>query len=195
MIHMVSTVNLTPTSYVVLGLVASEGPATPYELKSFVARSIGNFWSFPHAQLYSEPARLAAAGLLAEEREIGGRRRRRFSITDEGLDALRQWLSDPTVDSSEMRDPGLLKLFFARLGNPGHVKALAAEQERAHHLQLLRYQQTDVQLAQRNVDGHIRATLRMGMRFEEAFVEFWQEIGASPERGSDPFDHPATSPG
>src|SRR4029079_5842767 len=40
----VAEVALTPTSYVVLGLVGARGPLTPYEMKQFVARSIGYFW-------------------------------------------------------------------------------------------------------------------------------------------------------
>ncbi len=176
MIHTVSMVNLSPTSYVVLGLVASRGPATPYELKAFVAKSVGNFWSFPHAQLYSEPARLAAAGLLTEERETEGRRRRRFSVTANGLAVLRRWLSDPAVDSAEMRDPGLLKLFFAGLGRPGDVDALAAEQELFHQRRLVGYQQQDAHLAQKGSDKYARATLQMGLRFEQTAVEFWRQV-------------------
>ncbi len=64
-----STVRLTPTSYVVLGLVEQLGTATPYDLKRAALAGVGHFWSLPHTQLYSEPARLAAAGYLDEERE------------------------------------------------------------------------------------------------------------------------------
>ena len=45
---------MTPTSYLVLGLLA-DGPATSYQLKQRVAMSIGNFWEFAHSQLYDEP--------------------------------------------------------------------------------------------------------------------------------------------
>src|SRR5438132_12953587 len=92
----VSTGSLSPVSYLVLGLVAKRGSATPYELKADVAKSIGYFWSFPHSQLYAEPARLARAGLLAEEREQGGRRRRTYSATHAGREALAAWLAEPT---------------------------------------------------------------------------------------------------
>ena len=43
--------SLTPTSFIVLGLVERSAGATPYELKQMVAASIGNFWSVPHSQL------------------------------------------------------------------------------------------------------------------------------------------------
>ena len=53
---------LSPISFIVLGLLERFGTSTPYELKGFVKESIGNFWTLQHAQLYSEPERLAAAG-------------------------------------------------------------------------------------------------------------------------------------
>ncbi|MDR4215877.1 PadR family transcriptional regulator, partial [Bacillus paralicheniformis] len=42
------------------------GPATSYQLKQRVARSVGNFWAFAHSQLYDEPARLVNAGLVTQ---------------------------------------------------------------------------------------------------------------------------------
>src|ERR1700693_5906021 len=86
---------LTPTSYLVLGLIAREGPSTPYDLKRHVAATIGHFWSFPHVLLYQEPPRLADLGLLTEEREQDGRRRRLFTITDTGRAVLEAWLATP----------------------------------------------------------------------------------------------------
>ena len=65
-------VRLSAVSYVVLGFVQWAGEATPYRLKQLVAVSVGNFWTLQHAQLYSEPERLAKAGYLTEERERGG---------------------------------------------------------------------------------------------------------------------------
>ena len=46
-----STERLTSTSYLVLGLLAREGPSTPYGLERHVEATIGNFWSFPHTLL------------------------------------------------------------------------------------------------------------------------------------------------
>src|SRR4051812_26742734 len=73
---------LTPTSYIVLGLLAFAGEATPYELKAGHAGSVGSFWSVPHSQLYAEPDRLAAAGLVSVRREDGGRRRKHYALPD-----------------------------------------------------------------------------------------------------------------
>ena len=75
-------IQLTQTSYVVLGLVGQAGEVTPYDLKQIVAATIGNFFSIPHSQLYAEPERLAKAGYLSERRERTGRRRKHYSLTE-----------------------------------------------------------------------------------------------------------------
>ena len=55
-------------AYVVLGLLEVNGPGTPYDLKRWVDESIGYFWSFPRAQLYVEPERLARGAPLNAQR-------------------------------------------------------------------------------------------------------------------------------
>src|SRR5207237_158749 len=131
-----STIRLGPTSYLVLGMVAVRGPSTPYELKRSVARSVGHFWPFPYAQFYAEPARLTAAGLLAESQEQTGRRRRMYTITAAGHEALRAWLREPTTELMEIRDLAELKLFFSELVGEAEIVALARSQERLYREQL-----------------------------------------------------------
>src|SRR5246127_1194511 len=106
-----SSPQLTPVSYVVLGMVA-EGATTSYDMKQKASRSVGYFWNFPHSQLYAEPAHLVELGLLDEVREAEGRRRRVYTLTRAGRAALDHWLREPTSDQSQIRDTGLLKLFF-----------------------------------------------------------------------------------
>jgi PadR family transcriptional regulator AphA len=178
--------HLTSTSYLVLGLIAREGPSTPYDLKRHVAATIGNFWSFPHALLYKEPARLVELGLLTEERETDGRRRRLFTITDRGRGAIQAWLATPAQEPAELRDAGLLQLFFADLGSTDDRRALAVAQLAVHRAALARY--ADDRRGQREFNGsngaartieHWRGvTLPMGLLYEQAAVEFWEGIAA-----------------
>jgi PadR family transcriptional regulator, regulatory protein AphA len=128
MIQSMSRPDLTPVSYVVLGLVARDGPSTPYALKAAVGRGIAHFWQFPHSQIYAETERLARLGLLAEEREQTGRRRRSYRITAEGRAALAAWLAEPTDEPLQVRSLGLLKLFFAQHAEPEDVAELARVQ-------------------------------------------------------------------
>src|SRR3990170_775120 len=99
-----SSTNLTPTSYLVLGLLAREGSSSPYDLKRRVAATLGHVWSFPHTLLYTEPSRLADLGLVTERRERHGRRRRLFTITDSGLAALRAWLARPSSEPTKLSE-------------------------------------------------------------------------------------------
>jgi len=178
---------LTPTSYLVLGLLVREGPSTPYELKRHVATTIGHFWSFPHALLYKEPARLARLGLVTEVREELGRRRRLFTITDAGEGALRAWISHPTRHQTELRDLALLQLFFADLESSAATLAIAEEQLALHQAQLSGYeadQRIEARLdggpgATRSMEHWRGVTLRMGLLFEQAAVQFWGEVAAS----------------
>lgn len=181
-----SSDQLSPTSYLVLGLLAREGPSTPYDLKRHVAATLGHFWSFPHALLYAEPPRLVALELATETREQHGRRRRIFTITDAGLDALRAWLDRPSREPTQLRDPGLLQLFFADLGSPDARHDIAREQLAIHRAKLAGYEPNEG--LERRLDGagaghrtveHWRGqTLRMGVLYERAAVDFWEGVAA-----------------
>lgn len=181
-----ASASLTPTSYLVLGLLAREGPATPYDLKRHVAATIGHFWSFPHALLYKEPARLVELGLAIEERELEGRRRRLFSITDDGRGVLREWLGRAAGRPTELRDLGLLQLFFADLGPPSVGLTIAAEQLSVHRAQLTRYEagqhaddrREGAATGSRSIERWRGVTLRMGLLYERAAVEFWSGIAS-----------------
>ncbi|WP_110888898.1 PadR family transcriptional regulator [Deinococcus yavapaiensis] len=169
---------LTAISYIVLGMLAEHGPATSYDMKRYVDTSVGYFWSFPRSQLYAEPQRLATLGLLEEQQEEGGRRRRVYHLTATGRDALRAWLATP-AGSGELRDPGLLRLFFARQGPPELTRALAAEQRELHAARLIEYQHLAASL--KGAEALQAHTLRMGLLYEEACVRFWSELETLPE--------------
>ncbi len=177
-----STERLSPTSYLVLGLLAREGPSTPYDLEQHVRATLGNFWSFPHTLLYSEPPRLAAMGLATETREELGRRRRLFAITPAGSAALSSWLERPSGATTELRDLGLLQLFFADLA-PVDARVRVAEQQLALHQAKLAAYEEDERLerqpgrsGERTIEHWRGQTLRMGLLYERAAVEFWTGV-------------------
>ena len=167
---------LTPTSYIVLGLIELSGECTPYELKQAVAWSLGNFWSIQHAQLYSEPERLTGAGLLRERREESGRRRRRYSLTKKGARALEAWRRTPTDQLSELRDPGLLKLFFG--ADPAE---LAEVQLEAHRRKLAEYEALQRFDSGEEPRGPWLA-LESGIGHEREWIGFWEGLAKRPRR-------------
>ena len=174
-----------PVSYLVLGIIALRGPSTPYQLKRFVQLSIGHFWPFPHTQLYAEPARLAEAGLLEETREETGRRRRHYTITDEGRTMLVEWLGEPTTSPMEYRDLGLLKLFFSELTSPEQIQALAAEQAEAQRRQLAEYESLHARFKDRPLYATRVLSVGLGIRLAHAAAEFWEELAEDPRAGAD----------
>jgi DNA-binding PadR family transcriptional regulator len=159
---------LTPASAIVLGLLELIGEGTPYDLKQAVGATVGNFWTFQHAQLYTETERLAAAGLLREQREEGGRRRKRYSLTAKGRAALDRWRAEPPAEIPELRDLALLKLFFG--ANP---RDLGANQVAAHEQKLREYEEirkTDVGQEPRGP----WLALEAGIEHERRSIRFWK---------------------
>jgi DNA-binding PadR family transcriptional regulator len=156
----------------VLGFLRAAGPSTPYDLKQMHAISVGHFWSIPHSQLYAEPERLAKAGLVSEEREDGGRRRRVFSITAAGEAALDAWLADPDSPAPELRDVSLIKVFF---GADPH--AVAERQVSEHEQMLATYEELHAALSQApdSPRGPI-STLDAGIRHERAMIAYWRAL-------------------
>jgi DNA-binding PadR family transcriptional regulator len=164
-------IRLTPTSYIVLGLLADAEGVTPYDLKAMVAWGIGNLWSLQHTQLYAEPERLAKAGYLTETREDGGRRRKLYNITQAGRDALSAWVSaEPGEELPEVRDIGLLKVFFG-----ADPRLFAAKQADAHRVKLREYEVLEEELTDSGLTGPLTA-LRAGLGHEREWVRYWSEL-------------------
>lgn len=172
----IGLLQLTATSYVVLGLIEAAGESTPYDLKQGVAQTIGNFWSIPHSQLYAEPKRLARGGLLAERRERGGRRRIIYRLTAEGREALTAWRREGEAAMPELRDPSLLKLFLG--AEPERVAEAQAE---AHRQRLAGYEALSAADDGSAPRGPWLA-LRAGIRHEREWVDYWETIA----RGEEP---------
>ncbi len=155
-----------------LGLLEVVQPATPYDLKRLAHHSTMKFWAVPHTQLYSECARLAKEGLLNEEREQAGRRRRIYSLTEAGRQALEAGRSEPIGAWAEPRDLGLLKLFFG-----ADPTTLAASQLPTHEKRLGSYEELCdlARLTPEAPRGPLLA-LEAGIGHEREYVRFWKRL-------------------
>ena len=121
--------DLNPTAYVILGMLRHE-PRSGYEIKSMVDRSTRFFWAASYGQIYPELRRLAHAGLVEPESQPTGRRKRTlYRLTDAGREELRRWL-DRASARLEVRDEGLLKLFFAGVAEPGKAAEIIDAKQR-----------------------------------------------------------------
>jgi PadR family transcriptional regulator, regulatory protein AphA len=162
---------LTPTSYVVLGLIEQMQPASPYDLKRAAALGVGQFWSLPHTQLYSECGRLAEAGYLSERREESGRRRRLYRLTNAGTKTLDSWREEPTSELYELRDAGLLKLYFG--ADPAK---LASDQLEAHRAKLREYEGQLEECRLLEAPAGIIHAIEAGIGHEREYVRFWSKL-------------------
>jgi DNA-binding PadR family transcriptional regulator len=172
-------------AYVVLGMVRL-GARSGYEIKQMVELSIRFFWTISQVQIYPSLERLESAGLVKGRSEPQGKRPKRvYEITTRGQEALRQWLSQPDPMPFELRDLGLVKLFFADALDRQEAIALliavkARSQERVAMLRAIE-SATDVAGTEENV--YPLLTLQMGIRFHQAMIdvcsEFEQEICGS----------------
>lgn len=165
---------LNATSYVVLGML-SHSPATSYDLKRWVANTVGNFWAFAHSQLYDEPARLVADGLVSETVQEGGRRKRTYEILPEGRAALRDWLAGTTTEQTEVRDLGLLKLYFANFGDRADLLNLARDRHESHRSRADSYAEQREELVDR-ADRWQLKTIELGIRYERCVEQFWADF-------------------
>jgi PadR family transcriptional regulator AphA len=118
----VSTIELTTTSYAILGLLGIQ-PWTTYELAQQMERSLKHFWPRAQSRIYEEPKRLAALGLVKATREHVGRRpRTTYAITAKGRRVLRDWLAEPGSGPT-LELEALLKVFYGEQATKRDVLA------------------------------------------------------------------------
>ena len=108
---------LSATAYVILGMVSRE-PRSGYEIKAAVDNTTRFFWAASYGQIYPELKRLSEAGLVEGiDASRGDRKRTVYAITADGEAELKDWLRKPP-ETAEMREEGLLKLFFSGVLKP-----------------------------------------------------------------------------
>jgi DNA-binding PadR family transcriptional regulator len=108
-------VGFSNVAYVILGFLDAEdaAPLSGYDIKQLVDRSVRLFFAASYGQIYPELKRLAAEGMIEQaDSASGGRARTTFRITAQGRELLREWLLEPE-NRVEMRDQGLLRIFFS----------------------------------------------------------------------------------
>jgi DNA-binding PadR family transcriptional regulator len=117
---------LSATGKVILGMLAGR-PRSGYEIKQLVDNSARFFWAASYGQIYPELKKLEKAGLITGgDSSTGARQRTTFELTAEGRRAAREWIDRPP-EVLEMRDEGLLKLFFAGAIDPKRAAEVARE--------------------------------------------------------------------
>lgn len=169
---------LSAPTYVVLGMVRL-GARSGYEIKQAVELSIRFFWTISQAQIYPSLELLERAGLVRGHSEPRGRRPRRvYEITADGDNALRDWLRREEPIPFELRDVGLVKLFFADALDRVEALVLLASVKKRSEERVKTLQAIEPAGEQIEHEGNVHPllTLRMGIAFHQAIVDVCEEF-------------------
>jgi PadR family transcriptional regulator, regulatory protein AphA len=168
-----ATGELSPTAKVILGMLRMR-PRSGYEIKSFVDKSTAFFYAAGYGSIYPELKRLREAGLVeGHDDPTGDRRRVVYGLTETGEAALDAWLeTNPGI--CELRDEGLLQVFFAE--RPPQAAELLERKAAEHAKQLERLHEIEPLAASASNPGPM-LTLRYGLGLHE-FARDWCEAEA-----------------
>lgn len=165
---------LSATAYVILGMVSRE-PRSGYEIKAAVDNTTRFFWAASYGQIYPELKRLSEVGLVEGiDASRGDRKRTVYAITADGEAELKDWLRKPP-ETAEMREEGLLKLFFSGALKPAEaVETLRSMRrmrlELSKRLRSLEPEKTELK------DPYPLMVLRAGIEFNEWFAEWCERM-------------------
>jgi DNA-binding PadR family transcriptional regulator len=169
-----STLHLRPAAYVVLGMI-SLGRRSGYEIKQAVEHSIRFFWTISQAQIYPALEDLERERLIRGKDDPRGRRPRRvYTLTRRGQQVFEDWLTRDEDLPFELRDVGLLKVFFADLLGRDAALALLStvrrrSEERVAQLDAIRPAAASV--AEYEGYSYPLITLRLGVAYHRAMAE------------------------
>jgi DNA-binding PadR family transcriptional regulator len=176
-----------------LGLLARES-LTGYELAGRMQAPVGFFWEARHSQIYPELARLEEQGLVTYRvvEQQGRPDKKVYSITDTGLAALGEWVTEPQ-GSRPARDELVLKAYSLWLADLGGALELFREQEQRHKERLLRYEEIGACMKKEwardlaRIDSpHFAsyAALQRGISYERGYVDWCRWVAERLEKGA-----------
>ena len=145
-----------------------EGEASGYDLAKGFEASVANFWMATPQQLYRELERMESEGLV-RARVVQQERRpnkRLFSLTEAGLEVLRDYVGEAPAKPPALRDELMVKVQCVDIGDVGEfeaVRASVAERFERATAKLARYRRMqDRMLDGRTEDEYLATAERVG---------------------------------
>jgi DNA-binding PadR family transcriptional regulator len=136
-------------SFGLLSLLATHN-YTGYDLML----KIQPFWQAKHSQIYPLLAKLEKEGLVQFEQVLQTDKpdKKIYSITDKGLEELKEWMTGPTSEPVT-RDEMKLKAYCISIVDDAVIKTLFTEREWMYSEKLKKYQKHLDELQQKASDG------------------------------------------
>ncbi len=182
-----------PVTYGILGLLAFWGPLSGYDLKRLFDHTLAPMWGAAQSQIYKELRRMKELGWVDMEREEQESRpdRKIYSITDQGLSALRKWQAQPP-EVFQIRDELLLKVLFGTFASPDDLAENLRMSIANHEMRLLAYRQNALFLPARGAfrhgnkrpnpygaesqeDPYFSLVVRFAIEFEKTYIQWLYE--------------------
>ncbi|MBI9049197.1 MAG: PadR family transcriptional regulator [Anaerolineaceae bacterium] len=99
--------------HTILGFLHNS-PKTGYDLQRKVEKTIQHFWPSTQSQIYRTLKDLEQMGMISSSVEIQSAKpnKKIYTITEDGVDELQQWLSNP-IPVQTHRNQSLVQIFFS----------------------------------------------------------------------------------
>lgn len=114
------------TGYAILGLLTFGDELTGYEVKQRADITLRFYWVSPAmSQIYTELRRLTERGLVrADARPDGGREVTTYAITEDGQQALREWMEGTPAGFPVLKHTVLLRLLIGHATQPDQTRRM-----------------------------------------------------------------------
>ncbi len=172
------TVTLSTTELSVLGLLATFGEHSGYDLKKRAAAGVGYVWTAAKSHIYAVLPRLVESGYATSRLVEQSSRpdKQVYRISARGEESFRAWLEEPVEERPDGRSTFLLKIFF---GSHMSRETLVAHIERKRewaeaYLDEFRAIEEQIRDEESSYFGYV--TLRWGLAHAEAWIGWADEI-------------------
>lgn len=170
-----SSDGLSLFSYVVL-LLVGRGGAGPHDLVR-MARQGRVYGEWAESQWYAEPKRLERLGYLSSSKEPGRTRSRtHYMLTDEGVAALRAWMSEPSAFSRLQLEPTWRLLAADLVGERAALASLSGLRAEIDDLRARLDTADEVAATIPHREKYLRLNHRLARKIVDAHAEWLDEV-------------------
>ncbi|ARN73398.1 PadR family transcriptional regulator [Oceanicoccus sagamiensis] len=160
-----------------------------YDLIKRFDQSVAFFWPSSFQQVYKELTWLEDKGFILAEavNQQGKPDKKIYQVTDSGGEELQRWLSLPAKEM-KIKDTFLIKVFGGQRSTPEQLLEDLHRQQRQHKENLASYKTIAHNLKQLSPAKFKQyalpyQTLKLGIRFEETWLEWSEETELLLSRG------------
>jgi DNA-binding PadR family transcriptional regulator len=172
-------------------LLAAE-PMSGYGLARLFRRTLARAWPARHPQIYPALAALEEEGLIRVSAE-GPRKRKTYSVTDDGLAEVQRWLRETRPDRT-VRNETILRVFMLWLLEADEAVAFFDDEIEEHRRRLAGFEQTLAEdEAQRRIHGRAGGGIQLcaslalewALRYEREYVDWATDVRDRLNSGAD----------